>query len=109
MWKSNKKHSSGDINKKESKTVEISIKNLDKIEKVFLGTGRAYNRISDDIKISDEDNLLIDIKPYYDKEDKCVYIPFVCGDTREKACVSRFPIPREVIMECIRDCDETKE
>lgn len=49
-------------------------------------------------------------RPFYDKDNKEIIISLAIPYKYNSGYrVCRVNIPREVIMECIRDCDETEE
>lgn len=113
MWGSNKKHSGSDIEKKkESKTVKFSIKNFARILR-FKFKSNILDNIPENINISTNDDIEINIEPYYDKNDKCIYIPCIYSYTpfynTTRVFVTKVPLSRKVIMKCIADYDESEE
>lgn len=120
MWRSNKKHSSSDMTKdcterenNKSNTIKSSIKDFGRILRLKFEPSYRPVNMPKNINISTNDDIEIDIRPYYDKNDKCIYIPSIYSYTRfyndTRIFVAKVPLSRDVIMECIRDCDESEK
>lgn len=78
--------------------------------KTFEGLSETYKTLKDQQQISyflyrlTGKTEYVNIDPYYDKDTKGIVIPLI-SDMH----IYKVNIPRDVIMECIRDCDETEE
>ena len=114
MWISNKKHSGSNMIKdytegktNKSNTIKSSIKDFSRILKFKFENASRPTNMPKNINISTNDDIEIDITPYYDKNDKCIYIPLIYSYTPfyniTKVFVNKVAISRDVIMECIRD------
>lgn len=67
---------------------------------------KEFQSLSNTFKTND---LYID-RPFYDKDNKGIILSFAIRYKYKSGYrVCRVSIPRDVIMECIRDCDETEE
>lgn len=113
MRRTNKKHSSSNMTKdykgetNKSNTIKSSIKDFSRILKFKFKNAHRPANMPKNINISTNDDIEIDITPYYDKNDKCIYIPLIHSYTPfyniTKVFVNKVAISRDVIMECIRD------
>lgn len=119
MGNTDKKYSSSNI-ENESSIVSLELKDFSIITDLeFLSNRLLKGTISLESKykydIIDSHKIInINHVPYYDKDNKCINIPIIFEeyDTithKHNIIIARCPLSRDVIMECIRDCDEAEE
>lgn len=100
----------------ENKSKESQLQSDDKKEKIIplsafpyirkiKASAKKYLNIPEKYKEKEECVYCVPDLSYYDKEEKCIMIPlFTTAPPRaEDQTLVRIGIPREVIMDCIRD------
>lgn len=88
-----------------SKESQLQYKTFEDRSKIIYKTLKDQQEIKYILNQLNGKNEYVNIVSYYDKDTKGIVIPLI--DNRYN--IYKVNIPREVIMECIRDCDETEE